>query len=251
MNTHIPDGTPQAAVLSPYVDVWIESRKIGRLLHPDLRDAEGAVLVRGKARPGSDAILPLSAEDCATVASLLPRLPRLHGRMSTEEIQAFRSAWQAIPDAPLWTPILPTEQEVWWESCGSYEVVNRIRSAVGVASEAGLVDPVDHHGSRCAAQDINARVPAQVLALISAGAGLPFEAQADRQGQQKVVPKPDGQTVLWGMEEAEAIVAHRVDHTWPQTIAKFGRSRRFLMKVVKNNGLSLPTPKRGPKPTYK
>lgn len=60
---------------------------------------------------GPGFVSPLTDQERSAVARVLPRLPRLYGRMTIAEIGAFLQAFHSLPDSPKLEPVIKTGEE--------------------------------------------------------------------------------------------------------------------------------------------
>lgn len=83
---------------------------IGDALCPKIEELEGLFCVMRKRVPSPNADtsfrVPLDPKDREVLTDLLISLPHLNGRMSEQQIADFMKAYRALPNRPLWEPVV-------------------------------------------------------------------------------------------------------------------------------------------------
>lgn len=113
---------------------------IASAIKPDRRRATGVDLLTTKliaVAPEDEPWLPLAltSEDRKHLARILPSLPRLHGKMTDSEREAFLRKYKQLPvsERPSWIPSVPSDQQLYAEFVEMLGLANKHQTSIGQA----------------------------------------------------------------------------------------------------------------------
>ncbi|WP_423380280.1 hypothetical protein [Burkholderia sp. LMG 32019] len=126
-------------------------RLIAAALQPVDKNPKGIDCVWAKSHPsgvsspyaGTDVTLPLGEADREALAKVLPKLPPLRYPMSERDVALFAEAYAKLPDRPLWTPVLVTEETILGLKIKRDQIMDRHIAAIREERRAGRLVPVD------------------------------------------------------------------------------------------------------------